>query len=74
MYMCIHVCVCVCVCVCVLYTHTHTHTHTHQVSDNAFGAFIHVGLQSGVVSALVNCGPMVLVSLLIQVSKFRIGI
>ena len=44
----------------------------YQVSDNAFGAFIHVGLQAGVVSALVNCGPMVLVSLLIQVSGFRV--
>jgi len=37
-----------------------------KVSGNAFGAFIHVGLQSGLTPALINCGPMVVASLLIQ--------
>jgi len=37
-----------------------------KVSGNAFGAFIHVALQSGVSSAAIKTGPMVIASLLIQ--------
>lgn len=37
-----------------------------KVSENAFGAFIHVGLQSGLKSAVVKTGPMLILSLLIQ--------
>ena len=38
-----------------------------QVSNNAFGAFIHVGLQADVSAAFITCGPMLIISLLIQV-------
>ena len=37
-----------------------------KVPGNAYGAFIHVALQSGLVSAAVKTGPMVVISLLIQ--------
>jgi len=37
-----------------------------KVSGNAFGAFIHVALQSGLRSATVKTGPMVLASVTIQ--------
>ena len=38
-----------------------------QVSSNAFGAFIHVGLQADFQAAFITCGPMLVISLLIQI-------
>jgi len=37
-----------------------------KVSNNAFGAFIHVSLQSGIWSAVIKTGPMVVASIMIQ--------
>jgi len=36
------------------------------VAENAYGAFIHISLQDGVLSAWRRCGPMLLASVLIQ--------
>ena len=38
----------------------------HSLSKNAYGAFIHVGLQSGLVKAVEMCGSMLMVSCGIQ--------
>jgi hypothetical protein len=43
-------------------------TSAGQVSGNAFGAFIHVGLQADLQAAFITCGPMLSISLLIQVN------
>ena len=48
-------------------TSTHICTYIHiKVSGNAYGAYIHVALQSGITSATVKTGPCVLVSVMIQ--------
>ena len=53
----------VCVCVCVyIYVYIYIYIHICMYLQ----IYIHILLQAGVASAAVKCGPMVMLSLLIQ--------